>query len=176
MDTKQFMAFRALDVPTYEAHNNAGSQLSPFFFFNEALLNHQIAFVFEFNNSNTKGSSGNSTVYFYYTDNIVLSTNPQETYTINGVCSKIKVGNTTIFCFNGSGYKTQTIIGSDGKKIETTYKVISKMQGELCKNGNIKITLDEENGQTSKAIVDGQEITFNDLYSSESNFCLKKMK
>ena len=50
------------------------------------------------------------------------------------------------------------------------------MQGELCKNGNIKIILDEENGQTSKAIVDGKEITFNDLYSSESNFCLKKMK
>ena len=58
MDTKRvLMTLEALDVPTYEAHNNAGSQLSPFFFFNEALLNHQIAFVFEFNNSNNSWAS-----------------------------------------------------------------------------------------------------------------------
>jgi len=50
------------------------------------------------------------------------------------------------------------------------------MQGELCKNGNIKIILDEENGETSKAKIDGQEADYNDLYSSESNFCLKKVK
>ena len=50
------------------------------------------------------------------------------------------------------------------------------MQGEMCKNGNIKIILDEENGETSKAKIDGQEVVFNDLYSSESNFCLKKVK
>ena len=172
MDTKRvLMLFEALDVPTYEVHSR-----EIFALLDQLLVNHDLLFWVQ-GELFKKGSSGNSTVYFNYTDTITdLSTSPQETYTINGVCSKTKVGNTTIFCFNGSGYKTQTIIGSDGKKIETTYKVISKMQGELCKNGNIKITLDEENGQTSKAIVDGKEITFNDLYSSESNFCLKKMK
>ena len=170
MDTKRvLMLFEALDVPTYEAHNNAGFG-TPFL----VLLDiHSIELVL----SNTKTSSGNSSEYFYYTDRITdVSTSPSETYTINGVCLKTKVGNKATLIFDGSGYRTKTIIGSDGKKIETTYKVISKMQGELCKNGNIKIILDEENGQTSKAIVDGKEITFNDLYSSESNFCLKKMK
>jgi hypothetical protein len=49
------------------------------------------------------------------------------------------------------------------------------MQG-LCKNGNIKIILDEENGETSKAIVDGKDIVYDSSYSSESNFCLKKVK
>jgi len=50
------------------------------------------------------------------------------------------------------------------------------MQGELCKNGNIKIILDEENGETSKAKIDGQEVDYNDVYASESSFCLKKVR
>ena len=48
------------------------------------------------------------------------------------------------------------------------------MLGELCKNGNIKIILDEENCSASKTIVNGKEINSSSSYSSESNFCLKK--
>jgi predicted nucleic acid-binding Zn ribbon protein len=128
--------------------------------------------------------SGNDT-YYSYKDKITntskdtitnTSTNSPESYEINGVVKQSKVGNKVTLDFNGSGFKTTTSTDSNGKKIETTYKVYSKMQGELCKNGNIKIILDEENGETSKAKIDGQEVVFNDLYSSESNYCLKKVK
>ena len=128
--------------------------------------------------------SGNDT-YYSYTDTITnttkdtktnTSTNSPESYEINGVVKQGKVGNKVTLDFNGTGWKTTTFTNSDGKKIETTYTVYSKWQGELCKNGNIKIILDEENGETSKAKIDGQEVDYNDLYASESSFCLKKVK
>ena len=127
--------------------------------------------------TNTKAISSNSTEYFYYKDEIKNnSTNSQENsenYSIEGVCSKRKVNNKDILYFNGTGFRKKTINDLDDK-IEITYTVNSKMQGELCKNGNIKITLDEENGSASKAIVNGKEIDSSSSYSSESNFCLKK--
>jgi hypothetical protein len=128
--------------------------------------------------------SGNNT-YYSYNDKIEnttkdtitnTSTNSPESYEINGVAKQSKDGNKVTLDFNGTGYKTTTSTDSNGKKIETTYKVYSKMQGELCKNGNIKIILDEENGETSKAKIDGQEVDYNDVYASESSFCLKKVR
>ena len=99
-----------------------------------------------------KPLSSNSSNYLYYTDKIIdYSVNPPESYVINGVAHKIKAGNKVLLYFNGCGYRPKIITDSDGKKAETTYKVYSKMKGELCKNGNIKIYLDEENGETTNA-------------------------
>jgi hypothetical protein len=127
---------------------------------------------------NTKATSSNSTEYFYYKDEIknnsINSQENSENYSIEGVCSKRKVNNKDILYFNGTGFRKKTTNDLDGNKIEITYTVNSKMQGELCKNGNIKIILDEENGSASKAIVNGKEIDSSSSYSSESNFCLKK--
>jgi hypothetical protein len=120
--------------------------------------------------TNTKTTS---TEYFYYKDVIENSQETSENYSIEGVCSKRKVNNRNILHFNGTGFRKKTTNDLDGNKIEITYTVYSKMQGELCKNGNIKITLDEENGSASKAIVNGKEIDSSSSYSSESNFCLK---
>jgi len=122
----------------------------------------------------TRKTSSNSTEYFYYKDEIENSQEKSENYVIEGVCSKRKVNNKDILHFNGTGFRKKTTNDLDGNKIEITYTVNSKMQGELCKNGNIKITLDEENGSASKAIVNGKEIDNSSSYSSESNFCLKK--
>ena len=176
MDTKNTKSysfpyfFLALRVVPFEVHNNQNTGTSAY----AELFDHNVQM---FPYKNTKATSNNSSEYFSYKDTITnTSVNPPQSYEIIGVAKKTKVGNKTIIDFNGSGYKTVTITDSEGKKIETTYKVYSKMQGEMCKNGNIKIILDEENGETSKAKIDGQEVVFNDLYASESNFCLKKVK
>ena len=166
MEIKQKISLRslsALNVANYESHSNQSNPEHQKF--NTYIQNHEVTFI-RINDN-----------YYSYKDKITNpSTNPPESYEINGVAHKTKICNKTIIDFNGTGYKTTTYTHSDGKKAETTYKVYSKMQGEMCKNGNIKIILDEENGETSKAKIDGQEVVFNDLYSSESNFCLKKVK
>jgi len=127
--------------------------------------------------SNTKTISSNSSNYLFYTNKIIdKSVNPPQSYEINGVVQKTKDGNKVLLNFNGSGYRTVTFTDSEGKTIETTYKVYSKMQGELCNNGNIKIILDEENGETTNAKEDGKDIVYDSTYSSESSFCLKKVK
>ena len=155
--------FSAFNVLNYESHSNQSNPEHQKF--NTYIQNHEVTFI-PINDN-----------YYSYTDRITNpSTNPPESYEINGVAKQSKDGNKVTLDFNGTGYKTTTYTHSDGKKAEGTYKVYSKMQGELCKNGNIKIILDEENGQTSKAKIDGQEVVFNDLYSSESNYCLKKVK
>ena len=139
-------------------------------------------FSLSVNSTHGKTTSNNSSEYFSFEDTITdTSVNPPQSYKISGVAywnflqSKIgsKLGN---IAFNGTGFKTLTQTDSEGRTIETTYKVYSKMQGGLCKDGNIKIIQDEENGETSTAKIDGREVVFNDLYSSESNFCLKKIK
>ena len=182
MDTKNTkirvigdLPLAAIAVSTYQAHTNESLVLRGFDAF---LTNHNLDLIAALLLSQTpKASSNNSSEYFSYTDTIInTSTNPPQSYKINGVAYKATVGNKTIINFNGSGYRPVTFTDSEGRKIETTYKVYSKMQGEMCKNGNIKIIIDEENGETSKAKIDGQEVDFNDLYSSESNFCLKKVK
>jgi len=178
MDTKNTKIqnigpWAAFDVPTYEAYTNQSSALPAD---NSIPMNHNIEFIIIFSQT-PKASSNNSSEYFSYKDTITnTSVNPPQSYEIIGVAKKTKVGNKTIINFNGSGYRPVTFTDSEGRKIETTYKVYSKMQGELCKNGNIKIIQDEENGETSKAKIDGKEYDYNDLYSSESNFCLKKVK
>jgi len=158
-------------VSTYEVHTIQALAL----LVTDLFTNHNLQWrIFS---QTPKASSNNSSEYFSYTDTITnTSTNPPQSYKISGVAKKTKVGNKTIINFNGSGYRPVTFTDSEGRKIETTYKVYSKMQGELCKNGNIKIIQDEENGETSKAKIDGKEYDYNDLYSSESNFCLKKVK
>ena len=170
MDIKQAWQFRdtflAENVNTYEVHSNQATTGKASTF----LQTHKLSLAW------LSGRSGNDTNYSYKDTITNQSTNSPEKYEINGVAKQSKVGNKTILAFNGTGYKTTTFTDSDGKKAETTYKVYSKMQGELCKNGNIKIILDEENGETSTAKIDGQEVDYNDLYSSESNFCLKKVK
>ena len=136
---------------------------------------HQVSF--DLSIPNTRAISSNSSNYLYYTDKIIdYSVNPPESYVINGVAHKIKAGNKVLLYFNGCGYRPKIITDSDGKKAETTYKVYSKMKGELCKNGNIKIYLDEENGETTNAKEDGKDIVYDSSYSSESSFCLKKIK
>jgi len=177
MDIKelQFVNWFAVNVKTVEVHTNQATpaKADTFLFWQ----------THEFAISETI-KSGNDT-YYSYKDKITnttkdtktnTSTNPPESYEISGVAWLIRSANKNTLAFNGTGWKTTIFTDSYGKKAETTYKVYSKMQGELCKNGNIKIILDEENGQTSKAKIDGQEVVFNDLYSSESNFCLKKVK
>jgi hypothetical protein len=167
MDIKQHQIFFFVtNVNTYEVHANqtTAGKASTF------LQTHRLSLAW------LSGRSGNDT-YYSYKDTITnTSTNPPESYEISGVAWLIRSANKNTLDFNGTGFKTTTFTDSNGKKIETTYKVYSRMQGELCKNGNIKIILDEENGQTSKAKIDGQEVDYNDLYSSESNFCLKKVK
>ena len=159
-------------VTTHEVHTN---EFSAAHIFELVLRNHD--FNFKLLSQTPKASSNNSSEYFSYEDTITnTSTNPPQSYKINGVAYKETVCNKTIIKFNGSGFRTVTFTDSEGRKIETTYKVYSKMQGEMCKNGNIKIIIDEENGETSKAKIDGKESDFNDLCSSESNFCLKKVK
>jgi len=167
MDIKQHQIFFfATNVNTYEVHTN---QITPGKASTD-LQTHRLDITFV-------GVLSANDTYFSYTDTITnKSTNSPETYEINGVAKQSKVGDKVTLAFNGTGYKTTTYTQSDGKKAETTYKVYSKMLGEYCKNGNIKIILDEENGETSKAKIDGQEVDYNDLYSSESSFCLKKIK
>jgi len=161
--TAEQLFWFALNVKTAEAHTNqATPAIVGAITFKQT---HRLAFWETF-------QSGNDT-YYSYKD---IITNPPEKYELNGIAKQSKVGDKVTLAFNGTGYKTTTYTHSDGKKAETTYKVYSKMKGELCKNGNIKIILDEENGETSKAKIDGQEVDYNDLYSSESNFCLKKVK
>ena len=179
MDTKQKnnnLVYQAGNVKTYENYN------LPFVAARDEsnsvhLLIFSIIFV-SAAQTNTKATSSNSTEYFYYKDEIknnsINSQENSENYSIEGVCSKRKVNNKDILYFNGTGFRKKTTNDLDGNKIEITYTVNSKMQGELCKNGNIKITLDEENGSASKAIVNGKEIDSSSSYSSESNFCLKK--
>lgn len=48
------------------------------------------------------------------------------------------------------------------------------MTGELCKNGNIKFTLDK-NGKTNKVKINGMEIEDNNTYAILSSFCAKKI-
>jgi hypothetical protein len=168
MEIKQKISVRSLsafNVLNYESHSNQSNPEHQKF--NTYIQNHEVTFIPINDNDN----------YYSYTDKITNpSTNPPESYEISGVVKQSKDGNKVTLDFNGTGYKTTTYTHSDGKKAEATYKVYSKMQGELCKNGNIKIILDEENGETNNAKIDGQEVVFNDLYSSESNFCLKKVK
>ena len=133
------------------------------------VLNHNLEIITVLRNTNTKETSSNSTEYFSYKDVIENAEDTSKNYIIQGICSKIK----NKYFFNGTGLRKKTTNDLDGNKIEITYTVYSKMQGELCKNGNIKITLDEENGSAHKANVDGKEIDNNYSYSSESNFCLK---
>jgi len=168
LSTWEFAIWGAVNVATYEVHSN----LSISERLRVRLLNHNHNLTLR-PLENTKTTSNNSSKFFSYQDIITnrsVSTPPS--YIISGIAvqSKDKIN------FNGSGYRTAIITDSEGRTIETTYKVYSKMQCELCKNGNIKIILDEENGETSTSKVDGQEVVFNDLYSSESNYCLKKIK
>jgi len=168
MDIKelQIRGWNAAGVLSVEVHTNQATPAKAVIFL--LWQTHSLAFLDPF-------QSGDDT-YYSYKDTITnKSTNSPETYEISGVARQSKVGNKVTLAFNGTGFRNATFTDSDGKKTETTYKVYSKMQG-LCKNGNIKIILDEENGETSKAIVDGKEVDYNDLYSSESNFCLKKFK
>jgi hypothetical protein len=168
MDIKelQVAGWAAKGVLSVEVHTNQATPAKAVTFLLWQI--HSLAFRETF-------QSGNDT-YYSYKDTITnKSTNSPETYEISGVARQSKVGNKVTLAFNGTGFRNATFTDSDGKKIETTYKVYSKMQG-LCKNGNIKIILDEENGETSKAIVDGKDIVYDSSYSSESNFCLKKVK
>jgi hypothetical protein len=169
---------RALNTKTYEISLIAGivaaeakSNLSHTMFIREIPPNQEMGV-------SVSAVQKNTTEYFYYKDEIKNnSTNSQENlenYVIEGVCSKRKVNNRDILHFNGTGFRKKIKNDLDGNKIEITYTVYSKMLGELCKNGNIKIILDEENGSSSKAIVNGKEINSSSSYSSESNFCLKK--
>jgi predicted nucleic acid-binding Zn ribbon protein len=169
MDIKELQGARwvVLGVNVVEVHTNQATPAKAVTFLLWQI--HSLAFLGTF-------QSGDDT-YYSYKDTITnKSTNSPETYEISGVARQSKVGNKVTLAFNGTGFRNATFTDSDGKKIETTYKVYSKMQGELCKNGNIKIYLDEENGETSKAIVDGKDIVYDSSYSSESNFCLKKVK
>jgi len=48
------------------------------------------------------------------------------------------------------------------------------MSGKLCKNGNIKFTLNED-GETNIFVINGIEIKDNNTYALVSNFCAKKI-
>jgi len=160
-------------IEAYCANNNPSITNLKCFYLRQAQP-HNLSFQ---STSNRKTILSNSSNYLYYTDKITdTSVDPPQIYDIKGVAHKIKSGNKVLLYFNGSGYRPKIITDSDGKKIETTYKVYSKMQGELCKNGNIKIYLNEENGETNNAKEDGKDIVYDSSYSSESSFCLKKIK
>lgn len=94
-------------------------------------------------------------------------------YTIYGVGYEKKVGNKITYELNGSGIFNSKFISST-TIIESSFNVYSKMYGELCKNGNIKFTLDE-NGKTNKVKINGLEIEDNNTYALISSFCAKKI-
>jgi hypothetical protein len=96
-----------------------------------------------------------------------------EKYTIYGVGYEKKVGNKTFYELNGSGvFPSKFRINNTA--IEVTFNVYSKMSGELCKNGNIKFTLNEDS-ETNKIKLNGIEILDNNTYASVCNFCAKKI-
>jgi hypothetical protein len=107
-------------------------------------------------------------------DEIILDVEGEiEKYTIYGVGYEKKVGNKTSYELNGSGvFPAKFKINNTA--IEVTFNVYTKMSGELCKNGNIKFTLNED-GETNKVKINGLEIEDNNTYAIVSNFCAKKI-
>lgn len=78
-------------------------------------LNHDFYMLSLIFSENTKATSNNSSEYYSYTDKITNKfTNPPQSYKINGIAQKTKVGNKTIINFNGTGFKTVTITDSEG--------------------------------------------------------------
>jgi hypothetical protein len=94
-----------------------------------------------------------------------------EKYTIYGVGYEKKVNDKTTYELNGSGifnpkFRTNNV------SIETFFNVYTKMTGKLCKNGNIKFTVNED-GESNKVSINGVIIEDNNTYSLICSFCAR---
>ena len=97
-----------------------------------------------------------------------------EKYTIYGVGYEKKVANKTFYDLNGSGLFLWELKITENRFVKILFNIYTKMTGELCKNGNIKFTCNE-NGETNKYYVNGLEVEDNNTYALVSNFCAKKI-
>lgn len=96
-----------------------------------------------------------------------------EKYTIYGIGYEKKVNDKTTYELNGSGiFNAKFRI--DTTSINTFFNVYTKMTGILCKNGNIKFTVNED-GESNKVSINGVTIEDNNTYSLICSFCAKKI-
>jgi len=98
---------------------------------------------------------------------------PPGKITFYGVGFERKVGNKIFYELNGSGI--QKVKGNfNGVFVEIDYSVYATAVGELCKSGNFKVKVNS-NGTTTKALVNGIKLDFNDTYALNCEFCAKRL-